>query len=651
MLATVSAHAPRGLAAAAALTALGLLAMGCPPDTPWRSALYPLSWFPGWRDAQGRGLQDFSWAGYARGERPVPAPAGPLVDVTAAPYGADPSGTSDATAAIQRALDDVGRAGGGVVYLPPGTYRVAPGSAQAALVIQHSRVVLRGAGPAATRLLNAQTAMRLKEVVRVSPFADHDHWWAWAAGPLTPLARDVHEPTRTIPLASVAGLAPGDWVVLRSEVTPAFAQEHGMAGRWDQRHGAIVFYRRVEAVDPAARTIEVDIPTRYPLLVRDQAGVHRAPPHLEEVGVEELSIGMQEVDPARLGDDDWDRPGTTAWEVHASAALAVNHVVNGWVRNVHSWQPPGNRSGAHLLSNGICLRAARSISVEGCELARPVYRGAGGNGYLFVMQGADNLVRRCRARRGRHNFSFSLFGTTGNVITQCESEESSLDCDYHQLLSPSNLVDAMLLRKDRWSAVYRDHAEHGQTATRCVFWNLRGDGFGSLSRRALLYTGQWGLGYAIGTSGTPSAIEAPTDHGTGPRDHVEGEGRGAGLSPRSLYEDQLARRLSLPDHDLPEVLAPGQTWQAAVTVRNTGPVAWSAADGFRLGAVDDSDGLAGQLRVDLPPGLTVPPGGTHTFRFTLTAPAQPGVHVTDWRMLREGVEWFGGVAGALVTVR
>ncbi len=44
--------------------------------------------------------------------------------VTDAPYQADKTGKSDATAAIQRALDDVAEVGGGVVYMPAGRYRI-----------------------------------------------------------------------------------------------------------------------------------------------------------------------------------------------------------------------------------------------------------------------------------------------------------------------------------------------------------------------------------------------------------------------------------------------------------------------------------------------------------------------------------------------
>lgn len=47
-----------------------------------------------------------------------------ILDVTRSPYGADPTGRSDATAILQRALDDA-RDTRSICYLPPGEYRVS----------------------------------------------------------------------------------------------------------------------------------------------------------------------------------------------------------------------------------------------------------------------------------------------------------------------------------------------------------------------------------------------------------------------------------------------------------------------------------------------------------------------------------------------
>ncbi|MDW5595039.1 glycosyl hydrolase family 28-related protein [Conexibacter stalactiti] len=56
----------------------------------------------------------------------LPRPrGGALIDATSAPYGAVGDGTTDATAAIQRALDATARRGGGIAYLPAGRYLLA----------------------------------------------------------------------------------------------------------------------------------------------------------------------------------------------------------------------------------------------------------------------------------------------------------------------------------------------------------------------------------------------------------------------------------------------------------------------------------------------------------------------------------------------
>jgi hypothetical protein len=121
--------------------------------TPWRSDLYPEKTYdPSAAHLEtDKVLQDFSFAGYRRGEAPIPDLAGPVFDATAEPFGADPSGATDSTAAIQAALDAAGAAGGCVVFLPAGTYRLSvPAEAQQALppARSHDRESRRGRGRA-----------------------------------------------------------------------------------------------------------------------------------------------------------------------------------------------------------------------------------------------------------------------------------------------------------------------------------------------------------------------------------------------------------------------------------------------------------------------------------------------------------------------
>lgn len=67
-----------------------------------------------------------------------------VISATQSPYNADPTGANDATAAIQAAINAAAALKGGIVYLPPGTYKI--GTAGTGLVINSSNVGLLGAG-------------------------------------------------------------------------------------------------------------------------------------------------------------------------------------------------------------------------------------------------------------------------------------------------------------------------------------------------------------------------------------------------------------------------------------------------------------------------------------------------------------------------
>lgn len=529
----------RGLLAAATIAGMaastGPAAAGAPPTAAaaWRSALYPVDWRPGYTDAAGRFLHDFSYAGYHRGERDIPAtPPGQVYDVTS--YGADPSGGADSTAAIQRAIDAAGAAGGGIVQLPAGRYRVAPASGNNyALWLRHDRVVMRGTGSDATFIENTTPQMRSKDVIRVAPSGGGD--WHTPVGSATPLRADITAPTHVIPVTSAVGYAVGDWVVVRADATDAFIADHGMAGDWNASLQGPTFYRQITAVSAANRTITVDIPTRYWLKTRDNARVYRVARHLTEVGLEDFAIGMRRHPGSGWGENDYTVPGTGAYEVHASNAIQIRHTANAWVDNVVSYEPAGN-SGVHLLSDGLEINKSRAVMVRACHFARPQYRGGGGNGYGYVIAGSDLLIRDCAATGCRHNFNFKSMWTSGNVLHRNASHGPSLRSDFHMHLSMANLVDTMTLDRDIFEAKYRPYGTvlHGEVTTQSVFWNTTGAApMGSAT--FCVESRQFGHGYVIGTRGAVTGVAGD--------DFVEGTGRGADLQPQSLYLDQLSRRL------------------------------------------------------------------------------------------------------------
>lgn len=104
--------------------------------------------------------------------------------------------------------------------------------------------------------------------------------------------------------------------------------------------------------------------------------------------------------------------------------------------------------------------------------------------------------------------------------------------------------------------------------------------------------------------------------------------------------------------DLPDRMVAGESYDAAVTVRNTGSSTWTFGTNDRLGAGASnsfawsnlnggySNALTDQ-RVFLESGASVAPQSTHTFRFTVTAPAIAGTYTFASFMVRDGVAAMG----------
>lgn len=133
------------------------------------------------------------------------------------------------------------------------------------------------------------------------------------------------------------------------------------------------------------------------------------------------------------------------------------------------------------------------------------------------------------------------------------------------------------------------------------------------------------LGAAGDGSVAGDAAARPSPDGLGGADAVTPE------------DDALVEGASFPS-----TLPCGAASSASVTVRNTGASSWSRSAGYRLGAVDDGDPLYTlDVRVDLPDGVTIAPGDVWTFPIPLSGPPVAGTWHTDWRMVREGVHWFG----------
>lgn len=93
---------------------------------------------------------------------------------------------------------------------------------------------------------------------------------------------------------------------------------------------------------------------------------------------------------------------------------------------------------------------------------------------------------------------------------------------------------------------------------------------------------------------------------------------------------------------IPTQMNASATAVITVAVRNTGTSTWTQAAQFLLGSDSPMDNLTWGLgRCNFSGAETIAPGQLKTFTFTITAPATAGTYPIQWRMLQEGVGWFG----------
>ncbi|HUU02520.1 MAG TPA: glycosyl hydrolase family 28-related protein [Myxococcota bacterium] len=499
----------------------------------WRSLLYPEDWTPELTDSEGRFLHDFSYAGYHNGEVPLPVVNQPLFDVVSA-FGADSTGQTDATSAIQAAIDEAAAQGGGVVHFPLGTYRL-----DGMLTVSASNTILRGDGPDSTMLYFTRDQ-------DMSNKANITLYGGVQSSLDIPLAVDAESRATAVEVDDASGLQIGDDVQIGFVISDEFIADHGMQGTWVSFNGQWKpFFRRVvTGIDSAADPdiVELDVPLRYPVLTRDGASLRKVSGFISECGVESISLSNAVT---------YD----SAWSFDRAHVLTIDQAKDCWVRAVHSFHSPLGDGDYHLQSGGILISNSKQITVSDCRMEKAEHRGGGGNGYLFeVLKSNEVLVKDCSAVAGRHNFIQNWdFGTNGCVFLRCHSQDGRMlagswdpigttgYCEYHHSLATANLVDSCELL-DGWIGFNR-HAESsgaGHAVTQSVFWNNHGGG--------TIKSLQYGWGYVIGVNDM-NVRTSLTDidllynaMGTEPEDWVEASPDGTPLLPESLYQDQLRRR-------------------------------------------------------------------------------------------------------------
>ena len=459
-------------------------------------------------------LPDFSFAGYRRGEKPLPTvPRG----VSVRDFGAKGDGETDDTAAFLKALAEVKS---GAIEVPAGRYRIT-----GLLEIARPNVVLRGAGPDQTVLFCPTPLNDIKPNWGATTAGQKTSNYSWSGGfitvrgnfqskKLTDIAGMAKRGDQTVTVASAAGLRVGQEIEVYQSDTPdntlAVHLYGGDAGPVTNLQGRarVSLVSRITAI--TGKRVTLDRPLRCDLRSEWQPQLRAFEPTVTESGVENLAFEFP----------------LTPYQGHFTELgfnpVALSGVAHCWVRNVRAVNADSGPfiSGVFNTADGVVLESTRSVDNQNCTGHHGVSLGGG-----------DNLLTNFDLRvRFIHDITVSGF-CSGNVISRGRGNDLSLD--HHRHAPNENLFTELdagagtRLWKCGGGAALGKHC-----GARGTFWNIR-------SARP--------LSYPPAAFGPPSMNLVGLETAQPSETNVDGKWfeaiPPAQLQPRNLHAAQLQRRL------------------------------------------------------------------------------------------------------------
>ena len=354
----------------------------------------PIKQYLGEQDAA---LVDFSYAGYAANEQPIPdAPVRVVV----------PPITGDDGERIQAALDYVGRLKSdnrgvrGAVLLKPGEYEVA-----GQLVIKHSGVVLRGSGPGKNGTHLMATGRKRRTLVRMLGQENK------SLGTSRSIQGHVPIGAFTLKLASASLFKPGDRIMVTRPSTEAWVTAIGMSRFWLADKAPriwkageldITWDRTIQAVEKDTVTLDAPLSMALdPEWGNANVAPYTWPGRITQVGVENLQL-VSAYDTSRPKDED-----------HAWMGITLEHVRDAWVRGV---------TFRHFTGSAVSIwESASRVTVVDCLSLEPISENGGWRRRTFFTAGQQTLFLRCFSEQGRHDFAVGHCAAGPNAFVHCDA--------------------------------------------------------------------------------------------------------------------------------------------------------------------------------------------------------------------------------------
>ena len=411
-------------------------------------------------------LPDVSFAGYRRGEAPIPDRE---IVARIDEYGAIGDGEADDTDAFLAAIDDVEA---GAIHVPQGEYRITD-----VIRIERSDIVLRGDGPEATTLVMETPLNDIEPDWGSTAHGRPTSNYSWSGGfirvegsyrtaDLVAITADADRGDTALTVADGNGLAVGDRVEIHQSDTEEqrlcqylYAGDPGDIEDIEDR-ATTSLVADVTAVD--GQTVSIDRPLRTDVRTEWSPTVRSFDPSVTEVGIEDLGFAFP------------DEPYEGHFTELGYNPLAFHDVAHCWARNVHVHNGDNGPfvGGKFCTLAGWTFDAVREADERGCVGHHGVY-----------LQDDDNIYRDFEYRvQFIHDLSVSH--AAGNVIA--DGTGVNLCFDHHRWIPYANVytnIDATglseLLPADAdlgrlWSSSGgRQRGRH--CASWGTVWNVRSD--------------------------------------------------------------------------------------------------------------------------------------------------------------------------------
>ncbi|MEU7664761.1 glycosyl hydrolase family 28-related protein [Streptomyces lincolnensis] len=328
-------------------------------------------------------------------------------------FGAVADGRTDSAPAINRALAAAGRAGGGTVTLPPGTFRIDD-----VIRVGHSNVVLRGAGSGRTTLYATRN---LTELIGAygSRYGGDKSGWSWAGG-LIWLAPEARWTSLVAAIRAKAWPFEG-WTGNRRDqwrtLTPLAPARQGswtvrVADASSLRTGALVLLRLTDDADHTLlQHMCGDGPGPAAYVWDDKTKLTSYVPYewpVRITGVRGRNVTLERPLPLDLRPE-WDPRLTTH----------VPELTSAGVEGL-TLEAPETPQQPHLLDkghNGVVLQCAYDCWVDDVTVRHV------DNGFGLVAASACTLRRTRVAGRGSHHPYFCREGSHDNLVEDFTVEE------------------------------------------------------------------------------------------------------------------------------------------------------------------------------------------------------------------------------------